>query len=56
MLDFSKKRYLLDGGMGTMLQQSGLEPGASPDLLSLTNPELITSIHRSYIEAGSDVI
>lgn len=39
-----------------MLQQSGLEPGASPDLLSLTNPELITSIHRSYIEAGSDVI
>nr|WP_290446047.1 homocysteine S-methyltransferase family protein [Ihubacter massiliensis] len=55
-MDFSKKRYLLDGGMGTMLQQSGLEPGASPDLLSLTNPELITSIHRSYIEAGSDVI
>lgn len=56
MLDFSKKRYMLDGGMGTMLQQSGLEPGASPDLLSLTNPELITSIHRAYIEAGSDVI
>lgn len=48
--------YMLDGGMGTTLQQSGLAPGASPDLLSLTDPELITSIHRTYIEAGSDII
>lgn len=47
---------MLDGGMGTTLQQSGLAPGASPDLLSLTDPELITSIHRTYIEAGSDII
>lgn len=47
---------MLDGGMGTTLQQSGLAPGASPDLLSLTDPELITSIHRKYIEAGSDII
>lgn len=47
---------MLDGGMGTTLQQSGLEPGASPDLLSLTDPKLITSIHRKYVEAGSDII
>lgn len=39
-----------------MLQQSGLEPGASPDLMSLTDPELITSIHKKYIDAGSDVV
>lgn len=38
------------------MQRSGLEPGASPDLLSLTNPELITSIHKQYIEAGSDIV
>lgn len=47
---------MLDGGMGTTLQQSGLAPGESPDLLSLTNPELITSIHRRYVQAGSDII
>lgn len=56
MLDFSKKPIFLDGGMGTTLQQSGLEPGASPDLLSLTDPALITSIHKRYIEAGSDIV
>ncbi len=55
-MDFSKKPYFLDGGMGTTLQQSGLKPGASPDLLSLTDPEFITSIHKRYIEAGSDII
>lgn len=47
---------MLDGGMGTTLQQSGLEPGASPDLLSITDPQLITSIHRRYVEAGSDIV
>lgn len=56
MLEFSGKLYMLDGGMGTTLQQSGLELGASPDLLSLTDPALITSIHRKYVEAGSDIV
>lgn len=56
MLNFKEHFYILDGGMGTTLQQSGLKPGASPDLLSLTDPELITSIHKKYVEAGSQVI
>ncbi len=56
MGNVSKRLWFLDGGMGTTLQQSGLEPGASPDLLSLTDPALITSIHRRYIEAGSDIV
>lgn len=56
MVDFSNRQFFLDGGMGTTLQQSGLKPGASPDLLSLTDPELITSIHKRYIEAGSDIV
>ena len=42
--------------MGTMLQKSGLEIGGIPDLLSLTNPKLIQSIHREYVEAGCDCI
>lgn len=47
---------LLDGAMGTMLQQSGLEAGAAPELLNLENPELIESVHRKYIEAGSQIV
>ena len=39
---------LLDGGMGTMLQASGLKLGAKPEELNITNPELIESIHAKY--------
>ena len=46
----------LDGGMGTMLQKSGLQPGELPELLALTNPELLTAVHRQYVEAGADVV
>ena len=47
---------ILDGGMGTVLQQRGLPPGGQPELLNLTQPELLESIHREYIDAGSRVI
>ncbi|MBR2912367.1 MAG: homocysteine S-methyltransferase family protein [Oscillospiraceae bacterium] len=47
---------MLDGGMGTMLQAGGLEMGGIPEMLNFTHPELIQSIHRTYIDAGSDVV
>ena len=47
---------MLDGGMGTVLQQRGLPPGGQPELLNLTEPDLIRSVHRAYIDAGSQVI
>ena len=50
------EHLIFDGAMGTMLQKSGLEIGGIPDLLSLTNPKLIQSIHREYVEAGCDCI
>ena len=46
----------LDGGMGTLLQKQGLEAGALPERLNITNPELIQAIHKSYFEAGSNVV
>ncbi len=46
----------LDGAFGTMLQSAGLKLGERPESLSLTQPELIKSIHKAYIEAGSDII
>ncbi|MDD4715155.1 MAG: homocysteine S-methyltransferase family protein [Oscillospiraceae bacterium] len=47
---------MLDGAMGTMLQRCGLKPGEAPELLCLSRPELIASIHRSYIDSGSRII
>ena len=47
---------LLDGGMGTMLQAAGLELGGIPEMLNFTNPDLITEIHRKYVESGSQIV
>ncbi len=50
------KFVYLDGGMGTMLQASGLELGGIPEMLNFTNPGLIQSVHRQYAEAGSQIV
>ena len=47
---------LLDGAMGTVLQQRGMEPGGQPELLNLSAPDLISAIHREYADAGSRVL
>ena len=49
-------RIILDGGMGTLLQEMGLKPGEAPEMWNLTNPEKITRIHKEYYIAGSDVV
>jgi len=46
----------LDGGMGTLLQAKGLLPGELPERWNLSHPEVIQSIHRSYYEAGSNIV
>jgi len=45
-----------DGAMGTMLIRHGLEPGACPEALNLTQPEVLVAIARSYLDAGADLI
>ncbi|MCR5122672.1 MAG: homocysteine S-methyltransferase family protein [Ruminococcus sp.] len=50
-----KEFVFLDGAMGTMLQAAGLDAGENSEMLNLTRPELIESINRGYIEAGSDI-
>lgn len=56
-LDAIKENVLiLDGAMGTMLQERGLKPGQSPEELNLTMPEVVASVHRDYINAGADII
>ena len=46
----------LDGGMGTLLQEKGLMPGEQPERWNLSHPDVITEIHRSYFDAGSNVV
>jgi len=52
----TKEFIILDGAMGTMLQKSGLKVGEIPELLGISHPEIITGIHKSYIDAGADII
>lgn len=52
-----KRDYvILDGGMGTMLQASGLKVGETPEVLNVTQPQLLISIHEQYLNAGADII
>ena len=47
---------LLDGGMGSMLLDRGLPAGQAPELWNLERPEVVTAIHRAYVEAGSEAV
>ncbi|MGO2390474.1 MAG: methionine synthase [Halomonas sp.] len=67
----TQRILILDGGMGTMLQNASLSEEdfrgerfsdwpsdlkGNNDLLALTCPDLVTRIHRDYLEAGADII
>jgi methionine synthase I (cobalamin-dependent) len=45
-----------DGATGTQLQRAGLPAGAAPELWNVENPDAIRTLHRSYVEAGSNMI
>ncbi|MDE5549047.1 MAG: homocysteine S-methyltransferase family protein, partial [Clostridia bacterium] len=47
---------LLDGAFGTQLQKRGLSVGAMPERLNVENPDLVYSISKEYIDAGSDIV
>lgn len=51
-----KEIILLDGAMGTMLQEAGLVAGACPELWNLERPEAIRLVHSAYVEAGSRML
>lgn len=69
--ELQKRVLVLDGAMGTMIQQHNLEEEdyrgirfkdakklqkGNNDLLSLTQPKIIKEIHEKYLEAGADII
>ena len=67
----SERILIIDGAMGTMIQQHKLEEKdyrgerfkdwhtdvkGNNDLLSITQPQIIEGIHKEYLEAGADII
>ncbi|MCC3381099.1 methionine synthase [Paenibacillus farraposensis] len=59
-----RRILLLDGAMGTMIQQENLSPEdfggeeleGCNEMLVLTRPDVIQGIHEAYLEAGADLI
>ena len=49
-------RLFLDGSMGTLLQGRGLSAGELPEMWNITHPDIICDIHKSYFDAGSNVV
>jgi 5-methyltetrahydrofolate--homocysteine methyltransferase len=69
--ELEKRILIIDGAMGTMIQRHKLEEKdyrgerfkdwhtdvkGNNDLLSITQPDIIESIHQLYLEAGADII
>ncbi len=51
-----KNTVYLDGGMGTLLQSMGLSAGELPERWNISCGEKITSVHRAYFDAGSNIV
>ncbi len=52
----SGKPLLADGAMGTMLHAKGISFEGCFEALNLTQPGVVATLHREYIEAGSQII
>ena len=67
----AERILVIDGAMGTEVQSRGLveadfrtgdleahegQLAGNNDLLSLTRPDVVADIHRSYLNAGADII
>lgn len=54
--EIEKRIVFCDGGMGSLLQANGLQPGELPGTWNITHPEVLVEIHKSYLEAGADIV
>ncbi|NLF21615.1 MAG: bifunctional homocysteine S-methyltransferase/methylenetetrahydrofolate reductase [Lentisphaerae bacterium] len=52
----NQRPLILDGAMGTAIYEAGVFVNACYEELVLTNPALISGIHRAYGEAGADLL
>ncbi len=53
---FNNSILFFDGAMGTELQKNGLGKGELPENLNIHSPEIVARVHKSYLDAGSNII
>ena len=53
---FNNSILFFDGAMGTELQKNGLKKGELPENLNIHSPEIVARVHKSYLDAGCNVI
>ena len=53
---FGAERVLLDGGMGTLLQDRGLADGGAGELWNVDHPDRVRDAHEQYAEAGARIL
>ncbi|MDE7274423.1 MAG: homocysteine S-methyltransferase family protein [Lachnospiraceae bacterium] len=51
-----KQILFFDGGMGTLLQERGLQTGEVPETWNILHPEIIRQIHKEYLMAGCNMV
>lgn len=51
-----KRIVFFDGGTGTLLQAKGLQAGELPEIWNIEKKEALIDIHKSYFEAGCDIV
>ena len=51
-----KKMLYFDGGLGTLLQAQGLQPGEEPERWNIDHPDIIENVHFSYYQAGCHIV
>ena len=55
--EYMKNNFLfLDGGMGTLLQEAGLQPGELPERWNVSHADVIVKIQKDYFDAGSNIV
>ncbi|MGI8578061.1 MAG: homocysteine S-methyltransferase family protein [Nocardioidaceae bacterium] len=52
----SRDLVLFDGGMGTLLQERGLDDGGAGELWNVERPDKIRQIHEEYVTAGATIL
>ncbi len=53
---FNNSILFFDGAMGTELQKNGLRKGELPENLNIHSPEIVERVHKSYLDAGCNII
>ena len=56
MRELENRILFNDGGMGSLLQASGLQAGELPGTWNITHPEVLVNIHKAYLDAGADLV